>query len=87
MNDKKNTSQNTERSNEYHLSEAAEQMINEGIKLATKIFEESKDKFGQYNDELLQYTEQLTKTVRKKPVTSLLVTGGVVFLLVKLFKR
>jgi len=54
---------------------------------ATNLYEEGKRKVNDLDDSIYEYTEELTKKVKEKPLTSLLIAGGIGYLLSHLLKK
>ena len=53
---------------------------------ASDLYEESKRKVSDVQDSLQDYSDELIKTVKDKPLISLLVAGGIGFILSSLLK-
>jgi ElaB/YqjD/DUF883 family membrane-anchored ribosome-binding protein len=70
-----------------HVAEAASELINEGKKLAQELYEEGMHKVGDVQDHTKEYTDDLIKKVREKPLASILIAAGVGFLLSSLLKK
>ncbi|HHF7345935.1 TPA: hypothetical protein ACPSKE_002004 [Legionella feeleii] len=70
-----------------HVGEAANHLLNEGKKLANEVYEDGLNKLEDVQDELKVYSDELLKKVQKNPLTSLLIAGGVGFLLSLLLKK
>lgn len=70
-----------------HIGEAANHLLHEGKKLANDVYEEGLNKLEGVQDELKEYSDELLKKVQKNPLTSLLIAGGVGFLLSLLLKK
>lgn len=75
--------------NERHskVGVAASELVNESKKLAEEIYLDGKHKIADAQDSLKNYTYELTHKVQANPITSLLVAGGVGFLLALLLRR
>lgn len=70
-----------------HVSHAASELLNESKKLAQELYEEGLDKVSGVQKEAQQYSDELVKKVKKNPVTSILIAGGIGFLLSMLLKK
>ncbi|MCC5016140.1 MULTISPECIES: hypothetical protein [Legionella] len=70
-----------------HVGEAANHLLHEGKKLANDVYEEGLNKLEDVQDELKGYSDELLKKVQKNPLTSLLIAGGVGFLLSLILKN
>ena len=54
---------------------------------ATKIYAEGKRTVADAQENIKEYTDNLVKHVREKPLSSLLIAGGIGFILSSLFKK
>lgn len=54
---------------------------------ASELFEEGKKKISETQDILKEYPEHLIKNIQKNPITSVLIAGGIGFILAKLFRK
>jgi len=70
-----------------HVSHAASELLNEGKKLAHELYEEGLDKMGDAQREAQEYSDEMLKKVKENPLTSLLIAGGIGFLLSMLIKK
>jgi len=70
-----------------HLSEAASDLITEGKKFANELYHDGLDKIGTTERDIEKYTDELMTTVRKNPLKSVLIAGGVGFILSALFRK
>lgn len=70
-----------------HVGEAANHLLNEGKKLANEVYEGGLNSLEGVQGELKEYSDELLKKVQKNPLTSLLIAGGVGFLLSLLLKK
>jgi ElaB/YqjD/DUF883 family membrane-anchored ribosome-binding protein len=70
-----------------HVAEAASELFNEGKKLAQELYDEGLHKVNDVQDHTKEYTDELIKKVREKPLASLLIAAGVGFLLSSLLKK
>ncbi len=52
-----------------------------------KWIDEGKKKMHEVQDELKVYTDEIIKAVQEKPLTSVLIAGGVGFILSSLFRK
>jgi ElaB/YqjD/DUF883 family membrane-anchored ribosome-binding protein len=81
LNKKPNASQKA------HVADAASELLNEGKKYAHELYEEGLHKMGQAEDSVKNYSDELLKKVQEKPLTSVLIAGGIGFLLAKILKK
>lgn len=70
-----------------HVSHAASELLHEGKKLAHELYEEGLDKMGDAQREAQEYSDEILKKVKENPLTSILIAGGIGFLLSKLLKK
>lgn len=73
--------------NRAHVAEAASELLNEGRKLAHEIYEDSLHKAGDVQDNAKEYSDELLNKVKENPLASVLIAGGIGFLLSILFKK
>lgn len=82
MSDKK-TAQSTIDENKDLINEQYQRLLVN----ANELLEEGKKQAAEFNDIIKEYGDELSKNVQKNPVTSLLVAGGVGFILSALLKK
>lgn len=70
-----------------HVGAAASDFLNEGKKFANEVYKEGKNQVGEIEDNMKEYSDQLLKKVQENPLTSILIAGGVGFLLSTFFKK
>lgn len=70
-----------------HVGEAAAQLLNESKKLAAELYEEGLNKMGVAEKDLEAYSNKLLGNVRKKPLQSVLIAGGIGFLLSAILRK
>lgn len=70
-----------------HIADAANVLLNEGKKFTNELYEQSLNKFNDVEKEMHEYSDQLLTKVKKNPLASVLIAGGVGFLLAKLFHK
>lgn len=71
----------------HHISNSANQLLRDGKKLATKLYADGWDQVESAEDTMKDYSDQLVKKVQKNPVASVLIAGGIGFLLSVLLKK
>ena len=62
-------------------------MLQEGKKWAHELHDEGLNKVNHVEDQVKEYSDQLLKKVQENPLTSILIAGGIGFLLSKILKR
>ncbi len=74
-------------SQKSHVADAASDLLNEGKKYAHELYEEGLSKVNEAEDSVKKYSDDLLKKVQENPLTSVLIAGGIGFLLSKLLKK
>lgn len=75
--------------NQHHESKVADtatDLLNDGKKLARELYEEGLYKINEVEDNMKEHSEQLIKKIKQNPLSSVLIAGGIGFLLSKLLK-
>ncbi len=70
-----------------HVKEAAIELLNEGKKLSNEIYEESLHRIANAEDNLKDQSDVLLNKVKENPLASILIAGGVGFILSALLKK
>jgi len=70
-----------------HVREAAIELLNEGKKLSNEIYEESLHRIANAENNLKGQSEVLLNKVKENPLASILIAGGVGFILSALLKK
>jgi ElaB/YqjD/DUF883 family membrane-anchored ribosome-binding protein len=70
-----------------HLGDAAEGLLKEGKKFAHELYEEGLHQMSETEESVKEYSDELLKKVQKNPLASLLIAGGVGFVLSLLLKK
>lgn len=78
---------NEEYTKKANITDAANELLNEGKKLASELYEEGINKFHEAEEQLKNYSDVLMKKVQEKPLTSILIAGGIGYLLAKALKK
>lgn len=78
---------NNSSSKKAHVGEAATELLQEGRKLANELYEDSLHKVQNAEDSVKEYSDELVKKVKEKPLTSLLIAGGIGFILSALLRK
>jgi ElaB/YqjD/DUF883 family membrane-anchored ribosome-binding protein len=69
------------------IGDAANELLSESKKLANELYEEGLNKLTEAEQQLKDYSEHLINKVQEKPLSTLLIAGGIGFLLAKLIKK
>lgn len=69
------------------VSEAASNLLHEGKKMASSMYEDSKHKASEVQENLKWYTDSVASGVQKKPVASILIACGVGYILSSLWRH
>jgi ElaB/YqjD/DUF883 family membrane-anchored ribosome-binding protein len=64
-----------------HVEQAASELLRDGRKLANAIYEDGINKVNETEDHLKEYSDDLLRKVQENPLASVLIAGGVGFLL------
>lgn len=86
-NQSSNIQNNEHISRKSHVGDAANELLNESKKLASEIYEEGLNKIGEAEEQIKEYSELFIKKIQDKPLTSILIAGGIGFLLSKLLRK
>ena len=70
-----------------HVSDAASDLLNDGKKLANELYKESLNQANAIEDQVKEYSDTLLKKVQENPLASVLIAGGIGFLLSTLLKK
>lgn len=69
------------------IKEAAENLYDHTKVRAQDIYEGSKDKIRQTQENFQEYSDEIIQMVKDKPITSLLIAGGIGFILSALLRK
>ena len=72
--------------NTAQVREAASELLEEGKKYAYELYEDGLDKVNEVEEMVKEHSEVILKKVQKNPLTSVLIAGGVGFLLSMLLR-
>lgn len=75
------------RGHQSHVGEAASDLIKEGKKWAHDVRDEGMHKVCQAEDSIKECSDQLLKKVQENPLASVLIAGGIGFLLSKILSK
>lgn len=70
-----------------HLEAAATQLLNEGKKRVHDFYEEGVHKATDVEESVKEYSDNLLKKIQDNPLTSVLIAGGIGFLLSRIMKK
>lgn len=70
-----------------HIEKAASDLLRDGKKLANALYEDGLSKVGQTEDNIKEYSDELVKKVQKNPLASVLIAGGVGFILSMILRK
>lgn len=70
-----------------HVAEAASDLVNESKKYANELYEQGMNKVVETEDTIKEYSDQFLRKVQENPLTSVLIAGGIGYLLSKLMKH
>ena len=80
----KSDSNHTQKS---QISHAANDLLNESKKLATELYEEGLNKLNGAEQQLKNYSDTFTNKIKERPFTSILIAGGIGFIVSKLLRK
>ena len=75
------------RNQKSQVSDAANELLNESKKLASELYEEGLHKFTEAEQQVKHYSDQLATKIQEKPLASILIAGGIGFLISKLLRK
>ena len=70
-----------------HVSEAASELMQDSRKLADEIYKEGLNFVNDAEENVKKYSDELLSKVQKNPLTSVLIAGGIGFLLSTFLKK
>ena len=74
-------------SKKSHISEAAAELLDEGMKFANELYDDGLTKANHAKKEAEVYTDELLEKVRAHPLKAVLIAGGIGFLLSALLRK
>ncbi len=86
LNRKSNTMKN-DHPQKSNVSDAANDLLNESKKLANELYEDGLTKLNEAEQQIKNYSDQVIIKIQEKPITSLLIAGGIGFILSRLLKK
>lgn len=78
---------NLNKKQKAHVAEAAANLLHESKKFANELYEEGLNKVNEAEDKVKKQSDQLLQKVQENPLTSVLIAGGIGFLLAKLMRK
>ncbi|WP_199744178.1 hypothetical protein [Legionella sp. km772] len=84
---RKSSSMKNDRPQKSNVSDAANELLNESKKLANELYEDGRTKLNEAEQQLKDYSDLMLRKIQEKPLTSILIAGGIGFLLSKLLKK
>ncbi|WED44228.1 hypothetical protein [Legionella cardiaca] len=72
---------------ESHLGEATNDFINDGKRVANELYEEGRNRIYEVQNNIKDYSSKVADKVYERPITSLLIAGGIGYILSALFHR
>lgn len=81
------TSRSTPRNTKSQVSHAANDLLTESKKLASAWYEDGLTKLNGAEKQIQTYSKKTAKKVQENPMTSLLIAGGIGFILSRLFMK
>jgi ElaB/YqjD/DUF883 family membrane-anchored ribosome-binding protein len=70
-----------------HLEAAASDLLHEGKKKVNEFYEEGKNKAYEVEENIKDNTDKLVRKIQENPLASVLIAGGIGFLLSKILKK
>ncbi|QMT60981.1 YqjD family protein [Legionella sp. PC997] len=70
-----------------HLEAAASQLLNEGKRKVNELYEEGVHKVNEVEENVKEYSDKLVRKIHHNPLASVLIAGGIGFLLSRLMKK
>lgn len=70
-----------------HLEAAASQLLTEGKKKVNQLYEDGVNKANEVEENLKEQSDRLLKKIQENPLASVLIAGGIGFLLSRLMKK
>ena len=74
-------------SNKSHVKETSSELFHEGKKMANELYEDSLNQVGKAQENVKEYSEELLTKVKENPLASILIAGGIGFILSSLLKK
>jgi len=81
------TKRQTNFARKSHLKEAASDILTDGKKLANELYEDGLDKANKVEEHVKEYSDEILTKIKENPLSSVLIAGGIGFLLSLLLKK
>ena len=81
------TKKQTNLNGKSHLREAVSDVMTEGKKFANELYEDGLGKASKVEDQVKDYSDEIVIKIKENPLRSVLIAGGVGFLLSLLLKK
>ena len=72
---------------EADVVQAANDLLHESKKMANNLYEQGRNKVYEAGEQVKDRSDELVHKITEKPLTSLLIAGGIGFLLAAIFRR
>ena len=73
--------------NKSRTDKAAADLLNDGKKFASALYEDGSDKITDVEDNIKEYSDQLLKKVQENPLAAMILSVGVGFVLSRLLRK
>lgn len=70
-----------------NVKDKTEELYNQTKEVAGDLYNEGIKKVNEAQEHLKQYSDELAATIKEKPLTSLLIAGGIGFIIAALLKK
>ncbi len=74
-------------SHKAQVGAAANDLLSESKKFANEMYSDSKQKIHDVEDQVKEYSDKLSVKVQENPLASVLIAGGIGFILSKIFRK
>ena len=81
------TKKQTNLNGKSHLREAVSDVMTEGKKFANELYEDGLGRASKVEDQVKDYSDEIVIKIKENPLRSVLIAGGVGFLLSLLLKK
>lgn len=71
----------------HHAFKPQKDLLNEGKRIASSVYESSVDKLNEVEDTVIEYSGKLVEGVKRNPVSTVLIFGGIGFLFSLLWRK
>jgi ElaB/YqjD/DUF883 family membrane-anchored ribosome-binding protein len=84
MDDRKKSNYETTKA---HVSDAASELLHESKKLVNDLYEDGMQHVHEAQESVKEYSDELSKRVRRNPLGSILIAAGIGFLLSSILRK